>query len=207
MSLEEKKERLILELLNQGYGVIDDFLEPKLYSELKNLASHLLSEEAFQEASIGRHDKHQKQQTIRNDKTFWLHQDSEYPPIQAYLKTLDSLKEALNQAFFLGLNAFESHMAVYPPGSFYKKHVDQFEKSRERQISCVYYLNDHWCASDGGALVLYEPKDNVLAQIYPHANRFACFRSDMPHEVQLTHAQRLSIAGWFKIRALNSPLI
>ena len=55
---------------------------------------------------------------------------------------MDSLREALNRGLFLGLEDFECHFALYPPGAFYRKHVDRFRDDDRRMVSAVIYLND-----------------------------------------------------------------
>ena len=55
----------------------------------------------------------------------------------------------LNRALFLSLKDYETHFAIYPPGTFYEKHVDQFQSSGARKISFAFYLNENWTQSDG----------------------------------------------------------
>lgn len=110
------------------------------------------------------------------------------------------MRHFLNHALYLSLHEFETHFAIYQPGSFYKKHVDQFQSTKNRKISCVYYLNEQWQPSFGGKLNLYSPQDELLSEVIPLGNRLICFNSELPHEVELTHCTRYSIAGWMKTR-------
>jgi SM-20-related protein len=67
----------------------------------------------------------------------------------------------------------------------------------------VYYLNQTWGKSDGGELALYAPKDkqdDPIRLIPPLFNQCVIFLSDsFPHEVLLSHKDRFSIAGWYRI--------
>ena len=56
---------------------------------------------------------------------------------------------------YLGLQEFEGHAAIYPPGGFYKTHLDQFRGTSERSVTAILYLNPGWQPADGGQLRLY----------------------------------------------------
>jgi SM-20-related protein len=99
------------------------------------------------------------------------------------------------------------HFAVYAPGSFYKRHVDQFATTKTRKISCVYYLNEKWLEEYQGELTLYDKENNLLQNVLPIGNRLICFNSELPHEVNPTLQTRYSITTWMKTRNDNlSPL-
>jgi SM-20-related protein len=72
-----------------------------------------------------------------------------------YFSTLDQVRQAVNQAFYMGLEDLESHFAVYPPGSFYKKHLDRFRDDDARTLTAVLYLNEDWPEDAGGQIRLY----------------------------------------------------
>jgi SM-20-related protein len=94
-------------------------------------------------------------------------------------------------------------MKLTLPNGFYKKHVDQFATTKDRRISCVYYLNENWQPDFGGELTLYNTQDELLTHVQPLGNRFVCFNSDMPHEVCTAYQTRYSIAAWLKVRSLS----
>ena len=192
-------ELLIDNLCTQGFSIIDDFLESSSYHVLRELAHSLHQQGLFKNAKIGAKIQAQFNE-IRKDETYWLDEDSDSSAVQAYLQQTNALACTLNQSLFLSLTKFETHFAAYQPGSFYKKHVDQFTSTRTRKISCVYYLNDEWQETFGGELKLYNLNDELMATVYPQGNRFICFKSELPHEVCVTHNMRYSIAGWMKTR-------
>jgi len=99
---------------------------------------------------------------------------------------------------FLGLFSFESHFAHYPPGAFYKTHLDAFKGESNRILSVVTYLNSGWLPDDGGEMVLYTETDSL--SVTPALSTLAIFLSeDFPHEVLPTQRDRYSIAGWFRL--------
>ncbi|AHE66034.1 2OG-Fe(II) oxygenase [Legionella oakridgensis] len=189
-----------------GFHIIDNFLNDFHYQTLHILIKTKHQDGHFRDAKIGHGQQAVHNNKIRTDKLCWLSKDSEHDALQVYFAAVNNISQRLNQALFLGLVDFESHFAVYNPGSFYKKHVDQFATTRDRRISCVYYLNKTWKAGDGGELILYDcDQDNRdLVTIQPIPNRFVCFRSEFPHEVNTTYQMRYSLVGWLKSRALNA---
>jgi SM-20-related protein len=191
-------ESLIENLCTHGYHIVDQFLPKSICLDLLAIAKRTQGQGYFNNAKIGQKLEHNK--VIRTDKIFWLDQLSQDPAITTYLNTVNELKTLLNEQLYLSLVEFETHFSIYPPGTFYKKHVDQFAEKKTRKISCVYYLNEDWSASSGGTLQLYSPNQQLLNEVLPQANRFICFNSELPHEVSITKCFRYSIAGWMKTR-------
>lgn len=194
-------ELLTDDLCTKGYHIIDDFLPQSDYEALADKAIRLHEHGLYQQAKIGSQADAQQNKQIRTDNIYWIDDKSEEPCTQTYFNTVNGLAKHLNRSLFLSLSEFETHFATYPPGTFYRKHIDQFKTTNNRKISCVYYLNVHWNASLGGALRLYNPQDALIGETLPTGNRFICFNSELPHEVCLTHQTRYSITGWLKTRA------
>lgn len=116
-----------------------------------------------------------------------------------YLRWMECLRVALNRELFLGLAEFEAHYAHYPPGTFYKKHVDRHCDSNARVISVVFYLNNDWSAEAGGELLMHGEGGQPLFSVSPKGGTLLLFTSeDMPHEVRAATRERWSIAGWFR---------
>ena len=112
--------------------------------------------------------------------------------LNAHNYILFSLIPYLNS---LSLKDFEVHMTVYPIGSFYKRHLDQFKKDDHRKLSVILYLNNDWQDSHGGQLRMYFP--GQTKDFLPLAGRLVIFRSDeIEHEVLPATRERLSITGW-----------
>ena len=101
----------------------------------------------------------------------------------------------INRSLYLSLKDYEIHMTVYPVGSFYRRHLDQFKKDDHRKLSVICYLNEGWEEEHGGQLRIY--RTNGPLDILPVAGRLVCFRSDqLEHEVLPATRERLSVTGW-----------
>ncbi len=187
-----------------GFFILDNWLSDVNYQHLLTTLEHSYQTGVFKPAKIGQHADANNAPNIRNDQIHWLDEDSSNPGIKAYFKEINQIARTLNQTLFLGLSTIEAHFSAYQPGSFYKKHIDQFSKTMDRRISCVYYLNKDWQPEHGGELMLYQQAHQPPLRIEPHGNRLICFNSDLPHEVSTTFHMRYSIAGWLKVRPLGA---
>ena len=190
------------EIHAHGYHIINDFLPEIHYQNLCKKIQELHTDGSFKAAKVGQNAEKKHVSHIRNDQIFWLDEASTDQAVKTYFDDMECIKSTLNQSLFLGLNHIEAHFAVYKPGSFYKKHVDQFTNNLDRRISCVYYLNHNWQPEHGGELILYHKDNQLHTTIQPYGNRLVCFNSDLPHEVSTSHRMRYSIAAWFKVRTI-----
>ena len=190
------------EIHDHGFAIVDNFLADSHYQHLRTTIQKLHNNGSFKPAKVGQNTAASHAPAIRNDYIHWLDESMPNPAVKAYFAAIETLRVNLNQFLFLGLDNIEVHFAVYPSGSFYKKHVDQFAKTMDRRISCVYYLNEHWQPEHGGELKLYHLNNQFHINIEPHGNRLVCFNSDLPHEVSMAHHLRYSITGWLKVRPM-----
>ncbi|MGP5529366.1 2OG-Fe(II) oxygenase [Psychrobacter celer] len=132
---------------------------------------------------------------IRGDRIRWITKN--FFAGFYYLQSINALAALFNQSLFAGIRHSEAHYACYPPGFGYKWHSDNPAGRDERVISTVFYLNDEWTASDGGALEIID-KHGSHHSVMPVANRLVIFDSDLQHQVQIAHRQRYSIATWMR---------
>lgn len=187
------------DLALQGWALCDDFLPAPL---ARQLATECLERQALgvlARAGVGRGNRLAVQETVRGDSIQWL-EPGMASSVDAYLATMDALREALNRSLYLGLVDYECHFALYPPGAFYRQHVDRFRDDDRREISAVLYLNEHWGADDGGELRLFLPDQSPL-DVQPLSARLVLFRSaQLLHEVLPASRERLSLTGWFRRR-------
>ena len=105
----------------------------------------------------------------------------------------------------MGILHKEFHYAVYPKGTFYKRHLDTFQNDGRRKLSVVCYLNDEsWKKENGGELTIYTEENGTEKPIdlFPFPGRVVIFESqELEHEVQqVKNDKRLSITGWLKTR-------
>src|SRR5690554_5662753 len=197
-------ETIINDLLQQHYSVIDNFFSEE---EIVLLRASLLDkyhEDCFKRAAIGNKFDEQILDQIRGDFVFWIDEGSTSKAAQLFFKKVNAMVSYLNKTCFLGIFHKEFHYAVYPKGTFYKRHLDTFQNDDRRKLSLVCYLNDsNWKSENGGELVIY-PND-VTAEpivIQPLPGRVVIFESQiLEHEVKRVLAtERYSITGWLKTR-------
>ncbi len=190
-------EAALGKLAGHGVAVLPQALPAPAVTALREELLALDAAGQMQAAGVGRGQATAVREQIRGDRICWL--EPEMPAAAAYLAFMEGLRQALNQAFYLGLVEYEAHYACYPPGGFYKKHVDRHRDLAARTISSVCYLNPEWPADAGGELLIYSPTGELLHRQQPQAGALVLFRSDdIPHEVLAASQQRLSIAGWFR---------
>lgn len=181
------------ELSMNDYVLIEDFLPDTLYHQVRKFFQERISE--FDQAGIGAMDLHQIKKGIRGDLTYWLDSKREHS-LKAFWSLVEEMIYSLNRYCFLSISGFEFHLANYPPGSFYKQHIDQFKERNNRLISVVIYLNEGWNDGDGGELELTDSKDNTVL-IKPKGKRCVLFKSaKVPHAVLETNKNRYSLTGW-----------
>ena len=194
-SLIEKLNSMADGLAEHGYAIVEDFLsttEVQSILELDEFKNGMLQ---FKKAGIGKLQEKQINEAIRGDYIQWVDRTTALPPLHAYLNKLHELITFVNQNLFLSLKDYEVHMTIYPTGSYYKRHLDQFKKDDHRKLSVICYLNENWKEEDGGQLRIYS-SDKAI-DVLPQAGRLVCFRSDqLEHEVLPATRPRLSLTGW-----------
>ncbi|MBD3618804.1 MAG: 2OG-Fe(II) oxygenase [Chromatiales bacterium] len=188
------------DLVDHGYSLRPGYFDPALVAALRRELRLLHREDRLRAARIGKDGERQLREDIRGDQIRWL--TGETDAQQAFLAQMEALRETLNRELFLGLEDFEAHFALYPPGAHYERHLDSFNNNNLRRVTIVAYLNARWRPWDGGELNLYDG-DRVFESIRPEGGTLVTFLSErIPHEVAVTQRSRLSIAGWFRVRPL-----
>lgn len=196
---------IIDKVADHGYCIIDDFLQLQRSQALYQYAQQLPAQ-YWNLAGIGRQQSQTINTMVRNDRIYWL--TPEEPRHKDYLSIMDELRHEFNRELFLGLFDYECHLAHYPKGAFYKKHLDAFKGRSNRVLTTVFYLNPEWQETDCGQLVIYGDKGQVLETVLPKQGRLVVFLSDrFVHEVQRSERDRFSITGWFRINASISGII
>jgi len=141
---------------------------------------------------------------LRGDSTSWFLPEALSVAQQAFADRIEVLRIALSRNLLLGLVDSESHYAVYQPGTGYARHLDCLRNNNARVVSAVFYLNDAWQETEGGALRLYLA-DQSHRDIYPHAGTLLLFLSaDFEHEVLPATRDRMSIACWMRQRMIGA---
>ena len=183
----------------RGWAVDPAFLPERAIGALRSEARRRDAAGEFRAAGIGRGTTRVERPDIRGDRILWFDDGARCAAEAALLQALAALQAVLNRALFLGLDSFEGHYALYPPGAFYRRHRDRFRDDDARVISCALYLNEDWSAADGGALRMYLPEG--VHDILPAGGTLVCFVAErFEHEVLPSVRERLAVSGWFRRR-------
>jgi SM-20-related protein len=185
----------------ESCAIVPSFASAELVAALAAEARRRHAAGDFRAAGIGRGADRVERREMRGDALLWLDEQALAPPEQALFDALERLRIEFNRASFLGLFSFEGHYALYPPGTFYRRHRDRFRDDDARVLSCVLYLNAAWSAADGGELRIHFP-DGGTRDVLPSGGTLVAFLADRyEHEVLPANRERLSIAGWFLRRS------
>ena len=192
-------ESIIEDLLQRHYSVVDNFFTQDEVHQLRN--NLLIKHEAdrFRKSAIGDKFNEEVIKSVRGDFILWIDESRADLVEQQFFKKLNCFISYLNKTCFLGIQQKEFHYAIYPTGTFYKRHLDTFQNDDRRKLSIVCYLNeDPWLAENGGELTIY--LENGPIDLLPLAGRAVIFESQLlEHEVKVVKAsERLSITGWLK---------
>ncbi len=188
---------LIDTYLDNNIGIDAAFMSESLSKGLHKNILQLQKDDLMTAAGIGNLDVKDANQKMRGDKIYWMDKSHDNVFEQEFLQLAEDFIERLNSTCYAGINGYEFHYAVYPEGSFYKRHRDQFKNDSNRKYSLINYLNHNWIEDDGGQLLVYQ--NDTTQKILPHSQTAVFFKSDeMEHEVTKANRQRLSITGWLK---------
>jgi SM-20-related protein len=134
---------------------------------------------------------------FRSDVIHWLDRKHGDEHENSFFDLMDEFVIYLNETCYAGIRDYEFHYTLYPAGSFYTKHLDQFRTDDARQFSMIMYLNVDWKTEDGGALRIHHA--DHTQDILPANGKTIFFKSsELEHEVLITNKPRLSITGWLK---------
>jgi len=197
-------EKIITDLSEQQYSIVEDFFSPEEVLELRNSLLHKYEEDNFKKAAIGNRTNEIIAKSIRGDFILWLNEAEAAQAEKAFFRRINDFVDYLNRTCFTGILHKEFHYALYPEGTFYKRHLDTFQNDDRRKLSMVCYLNEQdWQPEYGGELVIYNNENGVEVpkSIYPFPGKMVIFESQiLEHEVKPVKTERLSITGWLKTR-------
>jgi SM-20-related protein len=200
----ELYEKVIDDLMEQNYSIVEDFFTA---GEVHGLRTALLlkyEEDQFKKSAIGNLAGEQVIAAVRGDFILWLDEQNAEGAEWVFFNKLQDFTQYLNRTCFMGIVTQEFHYALYPEGTYYKRHLDTFMNDSSRKLSIVCYLNDEdWKPEYGGELTIYINEDGTekATNIYPVQGRVVVFESQvLEHEVKPVKRDRLSITGWLKTR-------
>lgn len=191
--------QLVDDLAQQGWAVCPQFLCSEDWLPLLKCAQSLQQGQLMRPAQIGSGAQRQRRSDIRNDDVLWIDQPD--AATRVYWERIEAIRQQLNQALYLGLERFEAHWAAFPAGSYYRRHRDQFQGSKQRVVSCILYLNQDWTVADGGQLRMYLDEQQAPLDVLPSGGTLVAFLSEhIEHEVLAARRSRYSITGWLRRR-------
>lgn len=197
-------ESIITDLMEQQYSVVEGFFSAEEVVALRNALLEKYEEDNFKKAAIGNRLNETIEKSVRGDFIFWLNENEANTAEKQFFHKINDMVSYLNKTCFMGILHKEFHYALYPKGTFYKRHLDTFQNDDRRKLSMVCYLNEeNWQPEYGGELVIYlnENGREVEKTIYPFPGRMVIFESQfLEHEVKPVEQRRLSITGWLKTR-------
>ncbi len=191
-------DRAKLELEEKGWFSCEDILNLQESEGLLHSFKDKLENNEFNQAKVGKDLNRSLEQGIRLSHTSWIENWSRSIELQNLNQFFSSLSQEMNQYFYLNIKRWESQMAFYPNGGFYKKHLDQLKGGENRLMTCIFYLND--CV-EGGELVIYDREDRNLkvATITPKSGTCVLFFSrQIFHEVLPSYSPRYSLTTWLR---------
>jgi SM-20-related protein len=199
-NLNPKYEKIIDDLLNQQFSIVDDFFSETETTSLRDSLLSKYQEDEFKKAAIGNQFNEQIIKSIRGDFISWIDENNANQAESLFFGKVEDFVQYMNRTCFLGIQDKEFHYALYPEGTFYKKHLDTFQNDSRRKLSIVCYLNEEdWKEEFGGELVIYKENEDIA--ILPMKGRVVIFESQvLEHEVKPVKKERLSITGWLKTR-------
>jgi len=197
-------EQIIDDLMHQKFSIADNFFSPEEVAVLRKSLLAKFEEDHFKKSAIGNQANEQIMDAIRGDFILWLDEEHANDAEKLYFDRINDFVHYLNRTCFLGIRDKEFHYALYPEGTFYKRHLDTFQNDSRRKLSMVCYLNEeHWQMDFGGELTIYKNENGVETErnIIPQQGRMVIFESQvLEHEVKPVKQPRLSITGWLKTR-------
>jgi SM-20-related protein len=196
--LEKIFDCLIDSFIEDKVGIAENFLSVSLASHLKANLIGLFENKKLLNAGVGNDAVINQDKLIRSDVIYWLDRKHQNQYENDFFDLMDEFVAYLNRTCYTGITGYEFHYTLYESGTFYKKHIDQFQNNGSRQYSMIMYLNADWKMADGGELRIYHIDEEQ--NISPNSGKSVFFKSsDLAHEVLLTNKQRMSITGWLKI--------
>jgi len=195
--LQKIYEDIVNSFIEDGVGRSDFFFEDTLSAQLRGNLWSLRSQKQLQEAAIGHQDKLVTDHLMRGDLIYWLDRSHNNKYENQFLDLMDEFVTYLNRTCYAGITGYEFHYALYEKGTFYKKHLDQFQDNKNRAFTMIMYLNMDWKEEDGGHLCIFHENHSQI--INPVNGSCVFFKSsELEHEVLPCNQQRLSITGWLK---------
>jgi SM-20-related protein len=190
-------ETLIASYIENKVGIAEHFITTALANHLKANLLSLYDNNLLLAAGTGNDTKLNHNKLVRSDVIYWLDKKHNNVHENEFFTQIEAFITYLNTSCYAGITSYEFHYSLYETGTFYKKHIDQFQDNSSRQFSMISYLNSNWQENDGGELLIHQKSNNQM--ISPTQGKTVFFKSnELEHEVLVTNERRMSITGWLK---------
>lgn len=199
MRNEPLAESIADEISERGYARVEGFLEEP---ERAALAA-IVREQPLRAARTGVDGREARRETVRGDAIDWIDPEAADPIVARWHGGMQRLGVALARALRLPPLTFDAHQTRYPPGTFYRPHVDAADDGSRRLLSAICYLGEDWTPAHGGRLrIAHAPGAASSASdaivLPPLGGSLVLFTSrGLEHEVEETTVERLSLTGWY----------
>ncbi|RYY23813.1 MAG: 2OG-Fe(II) oxygenase [Chitinophagaceae bacterium] len=188
---------LVSSFIENKIGIAENFLSKPIAFHLKENLISLHGDKLMEQAGTGSKDDLRHNDLVRSDIIYWLDRKHDNVHENNFFDLMDAFIIYLNETCYTGITSYEFHYTLYEKGSFYKKHIDQFQGNDSRKYSMIMYLNDEWEVGHGGELRIH--LDDGHQDISPVNGKSVFFKSnELTHEVLISNKPRMSITGWLK---------
>src|ERR1700744_5146983 len=158
--MEKDFETIIASFIANNIGIDNHFLSNNLSNQLKINLLALHKQKLLLAAGTGNADKLTHNILVRSDSIYWLDKKHNNKYENEFFGRIEDLIRYLNMSCYTGITDYEFHYSLYETGSFYKKHIDQFQNNSDRKYSMISYLNADWVEKDGGELMIHQLDNN-----------------------------------------------
>lgn len=195
-------QRVVPALQAQGFCWLDDVLGGAAGGAVLEQVKKMHQSGALRGGRLMRSAPGLSRREVRGDRIAWVTgAEKGCEEVTVLLTVIDKLVTAAAARLDKTISHRSKAMvACYPGnGAGYIKHVDN-PNSDGRCLTCIYYLNKDWSATEHGGLLRIFPEGKpYVADIEPLFDRLMLFWSDRrnPHEVLPSYATRYAITVWY----------
>src|SRR5690606_15940723 len=130
-------EKIISDILDRQFSVVDAFFSAEEVAVLRQSLLDQYEADNFKKAAIGNKTNEHILKTVRGDFIKWIDESKATEAETVFFNKINNLINYLNRTCFLGILNKEFHYALYPTGTFYKRHLDTFQNDDRRKLSFV----------------------------------------------------------------------
>jgi SM-20-related protein len=191
-------ERVKHDLERQAWSLIPSLLPKQQLDAALSIVERKCKKDQFYQAKVGKDLNKSLRKHIRNSDISWVENSELGHDLSSVHHFYVYLMQEFNQYFYLSLKRWESQLAYYPQGGFYKKHLDQLRENKHRQLTCIFFLQD---CLQGGELVLYQRENKAQIDAIVPSRAGSCvlfFSGEIYHQVLPTFSERISLTTWFR---------